>query len=276
MKLFIPGFLCLALVMAQTPTKSLAPSQAHHQPFDRTVIYLTYDDGPDVYSAEIARWLAADGIRATFFVNLCRFVSANLTSMWTGNCFPQPGSLPISTLNRIASFGHVLGNHTYDHVDLTQSGLPAAEPRYQFESAQRVLDSFQGSFHPFRAPYLKWTPALDEIVREDPYLSRMTGPIGCDYCGGGYVQGTAVSGDWDCLAKGFGVRNCGQMYVDAIESLASTQNHIVVLLHDRLTGRNIATNQALLLTRYIVRKLGKERFEFRALSPNSVVPVSTY
>jgi peptidoglycan/xylan/chitin deacetylase (PgdA/CDA1 family) len=251
----------------------------------RVIIYLTYDDGPDIYTPVLARWLAQQvslprgvdkygmtrtvqqGIPATFFVNICRFHDANITSWWTGNCFPQPGYEDSSVLSEMVSLGHQLANHSYDHVDMTLPQLVPSDWRYQWEAEQRFIDPYQKDGHRYyRFPFLKENPAVEALINNDPYLSRMTGPIGCDFCGGGYIGDVEFAGDWDCLdpARGFTIEQCGQVYLNGIENVSHYRNEITVLLHDRIP-KLLGTNTQLRLTQFILQRLPKGKYEFRAL-----------
>lgn len=61
------------------------------------VVYLTFDDGPSKYTAEVLDVLKREGITATFFV-----LGSGVEK------YPD-------VVKRIAEEGHSLGNHTYDH-----------------------------------------------------------------------------------------------------------------------------------------------------------------
>jgi len=61
-------------------------------------IYLTFDDGPSVYTQEICDILAKYQIKATFFVN------------------GKEGEWADQALQRIVEDGHTLGMHSYSHV----------------------------------------------------------------------------------------------------------------------------------------------------------------
>src|SRR6187401_3192303 len=67
---------------------------------DKT-LSLTFDDGPGPRTAELADWLAAKGIKATFFIN-----GKN-----------APGRQ--AALDKIVGRGHLLANHTQNHLQLT-------------------------------------------------------------------------------------------------------------------------------------------------------------
>lgn len=68
-------------------------------------VALTFDDGPDkVYTPVVLDILRQKGIKATFFL-IGKRIQEN----------PD-------TVRRIASEGHLIGNHTYSHAQLTASG----------------------------------------------------------------------------------------------------------------------------------------------------------
>jgi len=67
---------------------------------DKTLC-LTYDDGPGPASAAIGRFLHGHGVRATFFV-VGKFAVEH----------PE-------VLDELHAQGHIIGNHTKNHPDLT-------------------------------------------------------------------------------------------------------------------------------------------------------------
>ncbi|MEP7199334.1 MAG: polysaccharide deacetylase family protein, partial [Chloroflexota bacterium] len=90
------------------------------------VIYLTFDDGPSKpYTAQVLDLLARYHARATFFV-----VGRNVKA------YPE-------LVRAIHSAGHVLGNHTYDHVWLNR--ISHAKFVSQVERTQAVLGHLASS-----------------------------------------------------------------------------------------------------------------------------------
>ncbi|MEV4015501.1 polysaccharide deacetylase family protein [Nonomuraea angiospora] len=65
-------------------------------------VALTFDDGPGPYTAKLLDILRKDGARATFFV-----VGSNAAA--------QP-----ELVKRMSAEGHLVGNHTWDHKDLSK------------------------------------------------------------------------------------------------------------------------------------------------------------
>lgn len=91
---------------------------------DPKYIALTFDDGPGgEYTDMILDHLEACGARGTFFIMGCR-INDNL---------PQ--------IKRMIEGGHQLGNHTWDHVDLTKTDKDAT-----LRQIMSVHDSIKGLF----------------------------------------------------------------------------------------------------------------------------------
>jgi peptidoglycan/xylan/chitin deacetylase (PgdA/CDA1 family) len=120
-------------------------------------VALTFDDGPDPRTTPpILDTLRERGVEATFFV-VGRQVAEN------------PG-----LLRRIVAEGHAIGNHTYDHADLSE--LSAGRMRGELRSTQEAVDEALG-YHrpmalmrpPYGNPYIDGSdalPAFRGVVRE--------------------------------------------------------------------------------------------------------------
>lgn len=110
-------------------------------------VALTFDDGPELrYTPQILDVLKRNGVHATFFL-----VGARAEK------FPQ-------IVKRISAEGHAIGNHTYDHANLTK--LTAAQVREEVEQGERSLTKILG-YHPaiFRAPFgAANAPVLREVA----------------------------------------------------------------------------------------------------------------
>jgi peptidoglycan/xylan/chitin deacetylase (PgdA/CDA1 family) len=106
---------------------------------------LTFDDGPDPrYTPAILDTLARYGVRAMFFV--------------CGEMADENRDL----VRRMAAEGHVIGNHTWSHPQLTRLSRPALESEIgrTSEVVQRTLGEPPKWF---RAPYGAWNRAVFEI-----------------------------------------------------------------------------------------------------------------
>ncbi len=106
----------------------------------RKVVYLTFDDGP---VPEQTPWvldlLKSNDIKATFFC-----VGENV--------YKHP-----EIFDRIVKEGHVVGNHTYNHLPYFKKGVSHGE----YQDNISLCDSVEGGkARFFRAPHGHVTPAL--------------------------------------------------------------------------------------------------------------------
>lgn len=94
-------------------------------PYNKAEIALTFDDGPDpVFTPQILDKLKEYHIKATFFL-----LGENIEK------FPD-------IAKRIADEGHVVGNHTYDHPNLTK--VSDEEYHHQIQKADEVIQRVVG------------------------------------------------------------------------------------------------------------------------------------
>lgn len=109
-------------------------------------IALTFDDGPHpVYTRTLLDGLRERGVKATFFV-----IGENI-----------PGNEDL--IRQMARDGHLIGNHTYDHCDISllESDAACAE----LKKTSDLVEEITGSGTPYvRAPFGKWDDALDGRV----------------------------------------------------------------------------------------------------------------
>jgi peptidoglycan/xylan/chitin deacetylase (PgdA/CDA1 family) len=113
----------LAVVLiACTPTKLPPPPPP---PCPGCTVYLTFDDGPSVYTPQILSALESKGALATFFVLGEHAVQ-----------FP-------SSVQRASADGNGIGDHTWDHPDLTT--LPADQIRQELESTAVEIANLTGA-----------------------------------------------------------------------------------------------------------------------------------
>jgi peptidoglycan/xylan/chitin deacetylase (PgdA/CDA1 family) len=119
MRLFRPCFLAVRLF----------PGALFREKTGEKVLYLTFDDGPDVITTmPLLNTLAKHKIRAVFF------------------CSGKAASENPDLVNKIKSEGHLIGNHGYNHLD----GL--------FTSKQKYLNDIKSAAEStsrciFRPPY---------------------------------------------------------------------------------------------------------------------------
>ena len=137
-----------------TPPATPAPDPAGPPPDTSGVdcaevqcVALTFDDGPVQETAALLDVLAEKGAKATFFV-----VGSNASA--------QP-----DLLARMVEEGHVVGNHTEDHPDLTK--LDSAAVRSEIEQVNDTVEAATG-VRPslLRPPYGAVNDTVDEVSAE--------------------------------------------------------------------------------------------------------------
>src|SRR5690349_5704280 len=101
---------------------------------------LTYDDGPGKNTLEIAKFLHDENIPATFFV--------------VGKYAVQEQSI----LEEVQSLGHLIGNHTYEHPDMTYYLSVNGDVQNQVLRTDAVIKKYiDDKTIYFRSPYGKWS-----------------------------------------------------------------------------------------------------------------------
>lgn len=115
-------------LVAATPARAIALSAV-------LPVSLTFDDGPNAeFTPRILAVLARYQVRATFFV-----VGSQVERM------PE-------LAKRIVAEGHVLGNHTWSHRNLTE--VAAGELTFEIDHTQQVLAGLGGApVRCFRTPF---------------------------------------------------------------------------------------------------------------------------
>lgn len=108
-------------------------------------VYLTFDDGPSVYTSQVLSELRARGVPATFFV--------------VGqNAHQRP-----SSVQQEHADGHGIGDHTWDHADLTT--LPPDQVRWELQSTADEIANLTGmSPTLWRPPYGAFNDTVTQIA----------------------------------------------------------------------------------------------------------------
>ena len=130
-------------------------------------IALTFDDGPHpIYTPELLEGLKERGVVATFFVT-----GANAT------LYPE-------LIERMQADGHVVGNHTYHHVQLSSVGEKIFIQELQ--ETNRVLEGIlEEEVVYVRPPFGDWTKAVEQEINMLPVLWDID-PL--DWCSGNAGQ----------------------------------------------------------------------------------------
>ena len=120
--------------------------------FEKMKIALTFDDGPNQKSTPVLLdGLAARNVKASFFV-----IGENAAR------YPE-------LIEREITDGHVVGNHTYHHVELTK--LTEEEATEEICKTNEVIASITGKQPEFmRPPYGAWKKTMEEKTEMMPVL----------------------------------------------------------------------------------------------------------
>jgi peptidoglycan/xylan/chitin deacetylase (PgdA/CDA1 family) len=119
-----------------------------HGPTNRKAVALTFDDGPDdLWTPKILDVLRAHQVKGTFF------------------CVGRRIEQHPKVLQRIVREGHVVGNHSWDHPNLTK--IPIAEVRAQIQRTDDIIHRWT-NLRPamFRPPYGALNAAVIEEIRK--------------------------------------------------------------------------------------------------------------
>lgn len=117
------------------------------------VVLLTFDDSPDKYALDIAKQLKILDVNAIFFVN--------------GHFIDNDKQKKI--LQQIHEMGFFIGNHTYNHVKLTD--LSEEEQRNEIVKVNDAVEKITGTRPQFfRAPYGANTDFSKQLVKEEGML----------------------------------------------------------------------------------------------------------
>lgn len=115
-------------------------------------ICITFDDGPHPYYTEqLLDGLKERGVKATFFV--------------TG----EHASLHPEIIQRMSEEGHVIGNHTYSHMQLKASNRE--EFKEELVKTNEVIEDITGKEVVYvRPPYGTWDKAFEKELNMIPVL----------------------------------------------------------------------------------------------------------
>lgn len=112
-------------------------------------IALTFDDGPSPYTEELSAGLKERGVQATFFL-----LGENLEKQK-------------EAVKQLYEDGHLLGNHSYHHVQLTK--LKDKEACQEILRTNNEIFKLTGYYPSYaRPPYGEWNTNLDLCVEMIP------------------------------------------------------------------------------------------------------------
>ena len=159
---------------------------AQSDPSESRRVALTFDDGPHpYYTEELLDGLKERGVKATFFV-----VGENI-----------PGNEDV--IRRMDAEGHLIGNHTYDHVKI--SDMSREDACEQIEKTSALIRELTGKDTEFvRPPFGAWKKDLECSFVMIPVL-------------------------WDVDPKDWTTNNVSDI---VRRVLKDTENGDIILLHD--------------------------------------------
>lgn len=193
----------------RTVSGSSMEEKAQDGAIEKKKIALTFDDGPDAeYTPMLLDGLAERGVKVTFFV-IGRQAQEN----------PE-------LMQRIVDEGHLIGNHTYSHVDIRNMTETAAKE--EIKKANKVIAQFTGEEPSFMRP--PFGSGSNKLEKELEMIQ---------------VLWTIDTMDWSCKNE---AKICSTVYKEVEENS-------IILMHDEYP----ATVRAALS---IIDQLRKEGYEF--------------
>jgi peptidoglycan/xylan/chitin deacetylase (PgdA/CDA1 family) len=227
---------------------------------DKTLI-LTFDDGPsplDV-AGELATWLhdRPTPIHATFFLNGACIAATTLTNNSCGT--PTPNALDV--IAKELAEGHLVGNHTTTHRDMTTID-PAELVQELTETDADIASYMPWNRMLFRAPYGNWDDSVYATLSASA-MNKYVGPVYWSI-GGGPTDATRAA-DWECWQNAYTTRQCGDLYLNETHAVGRG----IVLMHDRYGDTSNhdldnGTGNTVDMVKYILPTLEAEGYTFKA------------
>ena len=229
--------------------------------FPEGVLSLTWDDGPGPSTLELARFLKAEGVAATFFV----------VHAWVDGLSEEPGEGPrrfetgvaaLPILEQLTALGHRVANHTLHHVLLGPASPEVVVA--ELAGAERLLGSRSAGL--YRAPGGAWSEVAARAVAGSPELAHVRGPVrwdidGKDWEGSLYCRSSRPAVDCE-RRPGGGLRTKSSVVVARTLEQVDAARRGIVLLHDRVG--DVASSYALEVARGLVPALRRRGYVFAA------------
>ncbi|MCI5650034.1 MAG: polysaccharide deacetylase family protein [Fusicatenibacter sp.] len=132
--------------------RSVPTSSRDHEVSEAPRVALTFDDGPDCcYTSQMLDGLRERGVKATFFLQ--------------GQCLQGNEHV----VEQMQKDGHLIGNHTYHHVQLTKLSDDSAKE--EIVKTSNAIYEITGEYPIYiRPPYGSWKEGLDLAVTMIPVL----------------------------------------------------------------------------------------------------------
>jgi peptidoglycan/xylan/chitin deacetylase (PgdA/CDA1 family) len=240
-------------------------------------VCLTYDDGPGATTGdgpgprteELAEYLFARGIAATFFV------------------IGRHAECHRDLLGRLTGWGHLIGNHTYSHPGLANLAASGGDVIGEIARTDEIIGPYIDSDVKFlRPPYGNWretresggelreeaTSIVARALNGDGRFRNYVGPINWDISGQ----------DYDFWRQGLPAEECARRYLERIRHAGRG----VILMHDSSEDEEMRSrNRTYEVTKPIVPIFESEGYRFvrldaipqvsSAMSVSSVIALRT-
>lgn len=108
---------------------------------------LTFDDGPSIHTEGLLDLLKENNVLATFFV------------------LGRSAKIQPDTIRRIIADGHVIGNHTWDHKNLTTLS-PEAVQKQISDTDNLIKEIADYEINLLRPPYGAYNKSLQKIINK--------------------------------------------------------------------------------------------------------------
>ncbi len=113
----------------------------------KKAVAITFDDGPGEYTQRLIEGLNSRGAKATFFM--------------VGSCVEKyPEVLPM-----MVGGGHQLGNHTYNHTDITSVSTDEMNDQIS-KTDKAIYDACGQTSTAFRPPYGSCSDATNQLINK--------------------------------------------------------------------------------------------------------------
>ncbi len=141
-----------AIASATLADSADAPADADSMPAEIRRVAITFDDGPHpVYTQQLLDGLKERGVKATFFV--------------TG----EHAELHPDIVKRMVEEGHLVGNHTYSHIQLTKTNRETYKK--ELIRTNELLKEITGQEVQYvRPPYGSWDKSFEKELNMFPVL----------------------------------------------------------------------------------------------------------
>jgi peptidoglycan/xylan/chitin deacetylase (PgdA/CDA1 family) len=231
--------------------------------FPDGALALTWDDGPDRATLELAKYLHSEHISGTFFV-VGDWVNGLSEEPGTGDVHGKTGYDHLPVLDELVRLGHRLGSHTRHHILLDRA--PPQTVAEELGAGLRDLAPHTSNEQKiFRAPGGAWSESASDALT-DPYFADALGPIhwdidGKDWEGSLYCK---VTPEERC-EKGPLPGRMRVHYASIARRYVSIANRLrrgIVLLHDRVG--DVGSRYALDLAHTLIPLLKAQGFVFTA------------